>query len=293
MPNGLGRGLGSLIPPKVKKAGTAGGDAVVDLTTDSDKDKVLKVDPGSISVNPQQPRREFNEAHLKELTESIKAYGIIQPLIVTAKGGGYELIAGERRLRAAKTMGLRQLPVIVREAGEQEKLELALIENIQREDLNPIETALAYRKLIDEFGLTQEEMSKRVGKSRSAVANTLRFLNLPEEIRDALISGRINEGHAKIILGLDSEEKQMNLFRKIVNRGFTVSDAIKETHRMGGTRSARVLPSLADKEKESELTRFFRAKVEFRRKGQGGEIKISFYSDDELEGIMGKIRESQ
>jgi ParB family transcriptional regulator, chromosome partitioning protein len=291
MSNGLGRGLGSLIPQKVNKAGSAGGESIIDISSDSDKDRVLRIPPSRIKINPMQPRKEFNEVQLNELIESIKIYGIIQPLIVTDLGSGYyELIAGERRLRASKAIGLDTVPVIVREAKEQEKLELALIENIQREQLNPIETGLAYRKLIDEFGLTQEDVAKRVGKSRPVVANTLRFLNLPDEIRDALVRGKINEGHAKIILGLDSEEKQMILFRKIVHRSMTVSDTIKETQRMGGTKAARIKAVYADKEKEDALQHFFGTKAEIRRKGTGGTIVINFFSDEELEGILNKLR---
>jgi ParB family chromosome partitioning protein len=185
MPSGLGRGLDSLIPQKVKKITTAQGDTIVSVTSDSEKDRVIQVSPESISVNPQQPRKQFDESRLSELIESIKLYGIIQPLIVTKKGDGFELIAGERRLRSSKKIGLKTVPVIVREAADQEKLELALIENIQREQLNPIETAIAYRKLMDEFSLTQESMAKRVGKSRPAIANSLRLLALPEEIQNA------------------------------------------------------------------------------------------------------------
>ena len=292
MPNGLGRGLGSLIPQKIKKVDALPNEglSVVDVTSEDDRGKVLEVDPGRIEVNPMQPRSQFSDFNMDELVESIKEYGIIQPLIVTRAGDKYELIAGERRLRAAKLVGLKKVPVIVRDASSQRKLEMALVENLQREDLNPIEAALAYKKLADEFNLTQEEVARRVGKSRSAVANCLRFLNLPEEIQEALVGGKISEGHAKYLIGLDSEAKQMALFKKILRHNLTVRDTDSEAKRMGGTKQARVKINYADKDREFSLREFFGAKTEIRRRGDGGQIIVSFFSDEELENIMGKIK---
>ena len=174
MSNGLGRGLSSLIPQKNNKSGDS---SDVGILFGDEKDRVLKVDIEKIKVNAMQPRQSFSDTSIDELADSIKKYGIIQPLVITKVGDDYELIAGERRLRAAKKVGLDKVPVIVREAGEQERLEVALVENIQRENLNPIELAVAYRKLIDEFNLTQEELAKRLAKSRSSIANTLRMIN--------------------------------------------------------------------------------------------------------------------
>ncbi len=292
MANGLGRGLSSLIPQKINKVAGAGaaGESVVLTASDDEKGRVLAIEPGKISVNPQQPRKNFSEAQLAELVESIKQYGIIQPLIVTKKSGGYELIAGERRLRAAKQLQLKTVPVIVREAKEQEKLELALIENLQREDLNPIETALAYRKLMEEFSMSQEDMAKRVGKARSSVANTLRYLGLPEEIQLALMQEKITEGHAKILAGLDGENKQLTLFRKIIHTGLNVESAHDESRRMGGTKQARVQINYQDKDKEFALRQFFGAKAEIHRKQKGGQIIIDFFSDEELNGIIEKVK---
>jgi len=291
MSNSLGRGLGSLIPQKVNKvATTSAGDAVINVTSVDDKGRVLELKPDQIGVNPMQPRKNFNEHQLNELVESIKQYGIIQPLIVTQKNGRYELIAGERRLRAAKILGLKAVPAIVRQADEQQKLELALVENLQREDLNSIETAIAYRKLIDEFNLSQEELAVRVSRSRPVITNTLRFLNLPEEIQNALIEGRITEGHAKIIVGLESEAKQMALYKKILLNKMTVEDASKETRVMGGTKMARIKINYADKDKEFAFRQFFGTKAEVKRKGKGGEIIIYFYSDEELGEIVNKIK---
>ena len=289
--NSLGRGLSSLIPQKVKKVATAiSGEAVVSVVSEADKDQVLQISLDRIQVNPMQPRRNFNEHQLNELIESIKQYGIIQPLIVTQKNGDYELIAGERRLRAAKILNLATVPVIIRQADEQQKLEVALVENLQREDLNAIEAALAYRKLIDEFNLNQEELAIRLGKSRPVITNTLRLLNLPEEIQAALIDGRITEGHAKTIVGLESEAKQLALLKKILLNKMTIEDAMKETRAMGGTKMARIKINYADKDKEFAFREFFGTKAEIKRKGKGGEVIIYFYSDEELGEMVEKIK---
>jgi len=283
--------LSSLIPQKVKKVATAiSGEAVVSVVSEADKDRVLQISPDRIQVNPMQPRRNFNEHQLNELIESIKQYGIIQPLIVTQKNGDYELIAGERRLRAAKILNLATVPVIIRQADEQQKLEVALVENLQREDLNAIEAALAYRKLIDEFNLNQEELAIRLGKSRPVITNTLRLLNLPEEIQAALIDGRITEGHAKTIVGLESEAKQLALLKKILLNKMTIEDAMKETRAMGGTKMARIKINYADKDKEFAFREFFGTKAEIKRKGKGGEVIIYFYSDEELGEMVEKIK---
>ncbi len=291
MSNGLGRGLSSLIPKKVNKiTSSAKGEAVVNTTTIADKGKILMVNPDKINFNPLQPRKSFSNSELSELVESIKQYGIIQPLIVSRKDNKYELIAGERRLRAAKIINLKEVPVIVRDVGEQEKLEVSLIENLQREDLNPIETGLAYRKLIDEFNLTQEEVAKKVAKARSSVTNALRFLNLPEEIQRALMENKISEGHAKYLVGLDSLEKQMIVFRKILRSKLSVYDTIQEIRRLGGTKKARVKINYADKDKEFAFREFFSTKVEIKRKGKGGQIIIDFFSDEELGEMAEKVR---
>lgn len=279
-----------MIPQKIKKITTASGEAVVEVVSESDKDRVLQISPEKILVNPMQPRQSFGEYQQSELVESIKQYGIIQPLIVTQKDGGYELIAGERRLRAAKFLGLAAVPAIIRQADEQQKLEVALVENLQREGLNSIETAVAYRKLIDEFNLSQEELAVRLSKSRPVIANTIRLLNLPEEIQTALIDGRISEGHAKIIVGLEDEAKQLALYKKILRSKMTVSDAIKETRIMGGTKQARIKINYADKDKEFAFRQFFGTKAEIKRTGKGGEVIIYFYGDEELGEMVAKIK---
>lgn len=255
-----------------------------------DKDRILKLNPNDIQINPFQPRKRFSDYKLDELVESIKAYGVLQPLLVTEKNGKYELVAGERRLRASKKANLKEVPVIVKKANDEEKLEIALIENIQREELNPVETAEAYRKLMTEFHLTQEEMAKKVGKPRSSVANTLRMLALPEEIKLALMDGRITEGHAKYLVGLDSEVKQMALYRRIVHNNLSVQDTGAEVKEIGTKQPRAKKINYADKDKEFAFREFFSARVEVRRKGKGGEVIIQFSDDDELGGMIAKMK---
>ncbi len=283
MSNGLGRGLGSLIP----QSNTGAHQPLEDgLPADA---HVLKVSTDLIKANPRQPRSNFNDPALNELVQSIREYGIIQPLVVSKVIDGYELIAGERRLRAARQMGLKEVPVVLREEKEQEKLGLALIENIQREDLNPVELAIAYKQLSEELNLNQEQLAKKLGKSRPAVTNTLRILQLPGEIQVALVNGEISEGHAKILVGLDSEQKQFELFQRIRTRRLTVDDTLLEARRMGGTKQGRIKIDYADKDKELKLREFFGAKSEIKRGKKGGQVIIHFYSDDELSEVIRKI----
>lgn len=288
----LGRGLGSLIPQKVQKITTSSkGEAVVSILTEKDKKQLIEIDPKLIEANPLQPRKQFAQKSLDDLMLSIRRYGLIQPLVVTQKDDKYELIAGERRLRASLELGLKKVPVVIRDAKDQEKLELALIENIQREDLDPIETALAYRKLIDQFNLTQEELSKRVGKSRPVITNSLRLLNLPEKIQEALVKGHINEGHAKLIAGLPNEVKQMQMLRRIIDGKLSVGATLKETRKTGGTKEARVKINAQDKENEMIFRDFFGARAEINRNAKGGgRIVIEFYGEEDLDEMIKKIK---
>lgn len=294
MPQGLGRGLGSLIPKKTVTYGQnpfsasvgAGAEETVVLR---DFDRVFKINPDKIDVNPHQPRTHFETNALNDLAESIRQHGIIQPLIVTRKGERYELIAGERRLRSAKLIGLEEVPVIIREEKEQRKLEISLIENLQRENLNPLETARAYQRLIEEFNITQEEAAKKVGKARSSVANALRLLSLPAPIQDALAAGKITEAHAKYLLGLEGEAKQLSMLKKILRQNLTVAETDREIRKIGGTKAAKV-KDYFDRAKESELGEFLSTKVEIRRQGKGGKILIDFYSEEELNDILKKIK---
>jgi ParB family chromosome partitioning protein len=294
MPSGLGRGLGSLIPKKTMTYGQNpfSADSPIEekeITVISDNDRVLKINPERIVINPQQPRTHFAEAALKDLADSIKQHGILQPLTVTKKDGGFELIAGERRLRAAKMVGLKEVPVIVREEKEQKKLELALIENLQREDLNPLEAARAYRRLIDEFNITQEEAAHKLGKARSSVANALRLLTLPNAVQEALAGGKISEAHAKYLLSLEGEAKQLNMLKKIMRQNLTVAETDKEIKKIGGTKAAKQ-KDYFDRAKEEELGEFLSTKVEIKRQGKSGKIVIDFYSEEELNGILKKIK---
>ena len=215
------RGIRSLIPTGV-------------LSEQAPEESIREVAISELSPSPSQPRTRMDQERLAELAESIKAHGIIQPLILRRSGKGYQVIAGERRLRAAAMAGLTRVPAVIREASDGEMLELALVENLQREDINPIEVAEAYRRLIDEFGLNQEQVAARVGKSRSAVANTLRLLNLPDPVRNSLREGKLEEGHGKILATFDDRRVVMSLWRRIVKRGLSV----KQTSDM----AAKLLP---------------------------------------------------
>jgi ParB family chromosome partitioning protein len=292
MSQALGRGLNSLIPKKTTETNSdqkneISSEAVPVLT---DADRVFYINPEKISINPYQPRHNFSEVALRELMDSIKEYGLLQPLVVTRQGDdAYELIAGERRWRSVKALNIKTVPVLIREASEQKKLELALIENVQRLDLDPVETARAYRRLIDEFNLTQEETAKKMGKARSSVANILRLLDLPSEIQEALSGGRISEAHAKYLLGIVNPVQQSILFKKIINQNLTVAQTNEETKRLGGTKSARIVINYADQDREKVLRSFFGTKAKIVRRGKGGKVVLDFYSDDELSNIVDKI----
>jgi ParB family chromosome partitioning protein len=212
----LGRGLDALIPASESKAGAA------------------EIPIARVSPNPHQPRQDMDEETLAELASSIREHGVIQPLVVTQVGDEYQLIAGERRWRAAQLAGLTTVPAIVKETTPQQMLELALVENVQRADLNPLEEAGAYRQLIDEFGLTQEEVADRVGKSRAAIANTVRLLRLPDDVKEALGAGRISEGHARALLSLPTARLQRQVMDIVEKRGFNVrqtEDLVRQPRR--------------------------------------------------------------
>lgn len=288
----LGRGLSSLIPQKrtVAKDSSLKEDVVVSNSFLDNKQDILEIDVEKIKPNSRQPRKEFNETVLNELASSIKEYGIIQPLVVQKRGDEYELIVGERRLRASKIAGLKKVPVIVRNFDEQRKLEVSLIENVQREDLNPIEKASAYKELMDEFDLKVEEVAKKVGKSRPVISNTLRLLTLSSEIQDALSKGSISEAHAVNLAGVPGEVKQMNIFRKIKDNKWTVDKTKKEIRKIGGTKESRIKINYKDRESEQVLRNFFESKVEIKRGNKGGSIIIDFYSDEELSNIVAKLK---
>jgi len=243
-----------------------------------------------------QPRKGFDEGKLNELAASIKEKGVIEPLIVRKVDKGYELIIGERRWRAAQRAAIKEVPVIVRDVSPGEALELALIENLQREDLNPLEEAEAYKRLMEEFHYTQEELAKRIGKDRTTVANAVRLLKLPEEIKASLADESITSGHARALLGLDSPDEQKMACKEIIKREFSVRETERLVKRIAlrkSKQSAGVRPSpeedLHTRYLEETLRRFLGTQVRIPKKGRKGKIEIEFYSDEDLERIIEKI----
>jgi ParB family chromosome partitioning protein len=281
--SGLGKGLESLIPTWQSSPTPVGANEQVQL---------LPI--ASISPNPQQPRKVFEEEQLEDLATSIKQHGIIQPLIVIAAEGvdRYTLIAGERRLRAAKLAGLKEVPAIVRTASQQEQLEFAIIENVQREDLNPIERARAYQSLADQFSLTHEDIAQRVGKSRVTVTNTLRLLNLPVVVQQTLQSGEITEGHARSLLALPSARAMEAALDSILSLGLNVRQTELLVSKLSGkapTSKKLTTRSAEAEDLENRLRQFFHTKVMLSKGKRGGTISISFYSDEELNAILDRL----
>jgi ParB family chromosome partitioning protein len=279
---GLGRGLDALIP---------GSEASTGLT---------EADVNDIVPNPRQPRHDLNPEGLLELAASIREHGLIQPLIVTrvesdailpGQMGGpqYQLIAGERRWQAAKMAGMDRVPVVIKDVTPQETLELALVENIQRADLNPLEEAGAYLQLAEEFGLTQEQIAERVGRSRSAVANSLRLLGLPEDIKVPLADGRISEGHARAMLGLDGVENQLLVLHAILDRNLSVRQTEELVRRLSSLKAEKPKPVQKVSSETAALENAFRSalgtKVNLLRSKKGGKLVIHFYSEEELQQL--------
>lgn len=246
-----------------------------------------------IRANASQPRKHFDDDALEELAESIRAVGILQPIVVRpVSEDKYEIIAGERRFRAAKIAGLSAVPVIVRSAPDDTVLQMALIENVQREDISPVECAWAYRQLSDEFGLTQEQIAQRVGKSRAAVTNSLRLLRLPDEVLEALGSGLITEGHAKALLMCDSDRRLKELFFRIIDQGLTVREAEKAA-RTAPKEAVTVKPTPVKRmvdpnwvALEQSMSQRFGTPVHLEKSAKGGKLAIEFYSDDDLQRIL-------
>jgi ParB family chromosome partitioning protein len=282
----LGRGLGALIPQR--QEAPAESHATQGLA---------EIPISQIQPNPFQPRKTFNEASIDELARSVRQHGIVQPLVVTRAGDKYKLIAGERRFRAAQKAGLTTVPVLIKEMmAEGDALQIALIENIQREDLNPIEEAMAYHQLHDDFQLTQEEISRRVGKERSTVANFLRLLKLPDPVKKLLASGQLSMGHARALLAIESPKKQEQLADRVVRKNLNV----RQTEMLASESSPKTAEK-KEKEKdvftrdaEDKLQRTLRTKVEIDRRRRGGVIHIRYGSEDELirvvDELMGRRR---
>ena len=275
---GLGKGLGALLPETDVTAG------------------LVEVPTGSIAPNPRQPRARIDEEQLRELADSIREHGMIQPLVVRRAGdSAYTLIVGERRWRAARLIGLESVPVVVKDVAPQQMLELALVENVQRADLNPLEEAQAYRQLIEEFGLTQEQVAQRVGKSRVAVANTLRLLKLPESILKRLADDSLSEGHARALLMLDDTGHMQRLASQIVGGSLSVRQVEEMVRRLNAGRpQARKRKSAGavsanTRSLEDKMRRALGTKVNLYRTRRGGKVVIHFYSEDELDAIFRRI----
>jgi ParB family chromosome partitioning protein len=278
--SGLGRGLEALIPAVEEDAAAAA-------------QGVIEVPLAAITPNPHQPRTPIRDQDLVELAASIQEHGIIQPLVVTRAPDGYQLIAGERRWRAARLAGLPTVPVLVKDVAPSEMLELALVENLQRADLNPLEEAMAYRQLTEEFGLTQEQVARRVGKSRVAVSNTLRLLKAARGVQEALLDGTISEGHARALLGLEQAEAQEAALKVVLKRELNVRQTEELVRRLIGLRDEERQPpseeSPATRALESRFREALGTKVKLTRSGKGGRVVIYFYSEEELDALYERI----
>lgn len=273
----LGRGLDALIPD-------------VDAADDGQRE-YFQCDIDLIRPNPYQPRRRFPEDELMQLRDSIKSQGIIQPLLVRKHESGYELVAGERRLRAAKKAGLRKVPVIIKPATDEQLLEISIVENIQREDLNPLERAEAYHRLISEFNLTQDQAALRVGESRSAVANFLRLRQLPDQIKESIMNATLSMGHARALLGTQRPAEQITAWRAVVSKGLSVRETENLVKRLKAQQKppSKNRPGSVDiyfSELSDELSRRLGTKVRINRRGQRGKVEIEFYSNQDLDRLI-------
>ncbi|MBI2776351.1 MAG: ParB/RepB/Spo0J family partition protein [Chloroflexi bacterium] len=268
-PQGLGRGLAALIPQRAPSIGGA-----------------IEIPLDTVSENPRQPRLRIDPGALATLAASIREHGVIQPILVTEVAGGYQLVAGERRVRAARLAGLERIPAVVRQLADREQLELALVENLQREDLDPLESARAYRQLIDEFAFTQEQLSERVGRARSTVANTLRLLELHPAVQAAVAEGSVTEGHGRALGGLP-HDLQEKVLATVVDDDLSVRQTEELVRRVREPRdpTTSTVPKTTDPELErveEDLRRALGTKVRLARSRRGGRIVIEYYSDEEL-----------
>ena len=275
----LGKGINALIPEFEMGVPGVGLSSAKDLSVDE------------ISPNRMQPRSFFDDKKLEELVASIEEYGILQPVVVQKANLGYELIVGERRWRASKKLGLKKIPAVIREVSDEQSLEIAIIENIHRQDLNPIEEAEAYARLSKEFALTQEMVADKVGKSRTAVANILRLLNLSGSLKEDLVSGKISTGHARALLGLDNSKKMEALRKEILKEDLTVRQTENRVKKLKNDSIRKSDSSVAQKDifikdLEKDLARRLGTKVNISPKKNGGKLVVTYYSDDDLERIQ-------
>lgn len=276
---GLGKGLGALIPEEIEKK-----------EIKEDKKDYLMIPLNKIKTYSEQPRKFFDNENIAELAESIKNHGIIQPILLRKNKSNYIIVAGERRFRAAKMLGLKEVPAIIKDLTENEVLEISLIENIQREDLNPIEEAIAYKKLLQEFNLTQQELSSRIGKSRVAITNTMRLLKLDERVQQYLIENVISEAHGRVLLSLENNDLQYEFAQKVIDNKLSVRDlerSIKlflENSNKPKKESKVVNPYVKDV--QNKLQDYFGTKVIIDDKNQKGKIAIEYYSEEDLNRIL-------
>lgn len=279
---GLGRGFGALIPQTFDPA----------LLTD-ENERIHRLAVDSLTPNPEQPRTIFDETALSELADSIRQYGIVQPLVVAPVDGGYHIIAGERRWRAAQKAGLKAVPAVVRTAQQQEKLELAILENVQRVDLSPLETAVSVERLHQQFNLTYGDIAKRLGKAETTVHNTVRLLQLPPDARQALAGGEISEGHARQVLALkDRPEAQAELLRLIMQNGWSVRQAERyvSSLKAGVKEAAKAEERVSGDSPETErLSQHFGTSVRIHRTAKGGRVEIAFSSDEQLSQLIAQL----
>ncbi len=276
---GLGKGLAALIP----------NDPIGDLVDgELDSDNIQNIELSSIIPNEEQPRKDFDLEHLAELTDSIKQYGVIQPIVVRKKENFYEIIAGERRWRAAKAAKLKEIPCIVKEVDDKQAMKLALIENLQRDNLNPIEEAYAFKGLIEEHNLTQEEVATAVGKSRSYISNAIRLLNLDEEIIDYIANGKITRGHGRALLAIKDKNERLKTVQSIVDNKINVreTEKIVNKNKKRRTKKSTIKEDPFVKEIEEKLMRALGTKVTLSPKKEGGIIQVEFYGDEDLERIL-------
>ncbi len=297
--NGLGKGLDSLIPDKSDKTPKETAKLNQKSLVENKREKTEKsgeilVKINKVEPNREQPRKDFDEDALLELSDSIKQFGILQPLLVQKKNDYYEIIAGERRWRAAKIAGIKEVPVIIKNFSEQEVLEISLIENIQRENLNPIEEAMAYKKLLDEFHLKQDEVAEKVSKSRTAVTNSMRLLKLGERVQQMIVDDMITTGHARALLAIEDEEQQYMLANKIFDEKLSVRETEKLVKLLKNPKKEekkeKAIPNIIYEDLAEKMKGIIGTKVNVSPKSNGkGKIEIEYYSEDELERIFDMI----
>jgi len=284
----LGRGLDALIPDLGAVEGISG-------SSPAPRKDYFLCEIDMIRPNRYQPRHHFSSDELEELAESIRSQGIIQPLLVRADDVGYELVAGERRLRAAALAGLDRVPVVVKDISDAKMLEISIVENIQRENLNPMEEAEAYYRLISEFELTQDQAAERVGKSRSAVANFLRLRQLPDPIKDNIMQGALSMGHARALLGANTPAKQQAAWREVIAKRLSVRETEALIKRINAEKKPAHIPALTPEQRyfndiSEDLARHYGTRVRIQRKGKRGRVEIDFFSDDDLDRLLGMLR---